>query len=353
MMTHATPSRGAAPAARVVIVSPALAPANNGNWQTARRWARLLAPHHPVRISGSWPDPGARDARGHWRDDVMLALHARRMAEPVAQWARERGSAGLGVVLTGTDLYRDIQHDAAARHSLDVAQRLVVLQELGLRELEPHWRAKAEVVLQSTTNRRTLSKTRRHLTAIMVGHLRGEKSPETLWQAAAQIDPGEGIRLLHVGRALEPELAQQAQAVAARCPHYRWLGECSHERTRRLIQQAHVLVHPSRMEGGAHVVMEAVCSGTPVLASAIGGNLGLLGEDYAGCFPVGDAAALVHGLRRLRLAQRAGDAPEVAEARRWALHLAAQCEARRPLFQPEAEAAALRALVRRLSGAEP
>ena len=34
---------------KIVIVSPALADANNGNWQTARRWKNLLAPH-AVRI---------------------------------------------------------------------------------------------------------------------------------------------------------------------------------------------------------------------------------------------------------------------------------------------------------------
>jgi hypothetical protein len=36
------------------------------------------------------------------------------------------------------------------------------------------------------------------------------------------------------------------------------------------------------MEGGAHVIMEAICSGVPVLASRIAGNIGMLGEDYAG-----------------------------------------------------------------------
>ena len=44
------------------------------------------------------------------------------------------------------------------------------------------------------------------------------------------------------------------------------------------------------MEGGAHVVIEAVRSGTPVLASRIDGNVGLLGADYRGYFAPGDAA---------------------------------------------------------------
>ena len=59
---------------------------------------------------------------------------------------------------------------------------------------------------------------------------------------------------------------------------YRWLGAQSHDRTLKRIQRAHVLVHASRMEGGAHVVIEALRSGTPVIASQIDGRkLGPLG----------------------------------------------------------------------------
>ncbi|MDP4623449.1 MAG: TIGR04348 family glycosyltransferase, partial [Hydrogenophaga sp.] len=94
----------------VVIVSPALADANNGNGQTARRWRGLLAPHR-VRIVQQWPDAQADG------DDVMLALHARRSADSVQAWHDRHGPRGLGVVLTGTDLYRDIAHDPQAQRS--------------------------------------------------------------------------------------------------------------------------------------------------------------------------------------------------------------------------------------------
>jgi glycosyltransferase involved in cell wall biosynthesis len=83
------------------------------------------------------------------------------------------------------------------------------------------------------------------------------------------------------------------------------------------------------MEGGAQVVMEAVCSGTPVLASRIDGNVGLLGADYAGYFEPGDAAGLAHLLRQTRASQ---GQPHGLLAR-----LAAQCAARAPLFAPAAE----------------
>jgi hypothetical protein len=69
-----------------------------------------------------------------------------------------------------------------------------------------------------------------------------------------------------------------------------------------------------------------------VLASAVAGNVGMLGADYAGYFPWGDAPALAELILRCR----SGDLLST---------LAAQCRARAPLFDPATERAALRRLV--------
>ena len=325
---------------RVLIISPALAGANNGNWQTAWRWSRLLHPVCEVSIAQSWNGEPF---------DVMLALHARRSADSIAQWARAKGvsadAPGLGVVLTGTDLYRDIQTDASAQASLAYAQRLVVLQECGPDALPTALRHKARVIFQSTPSRDTVVKTVQHLRAVMVGHLRDEKSPQTLFAAARLLQHHPGIFIDHIGEALDAELGAQAQACATECPHYRWLGGVPHEATRRHIQRAHVLILASRMEGGAHVVMEAVCSGTPVLASRIAGNVGMLGPDYAGYFEHGDAPGLVQLLVRCRADQ--------AQATGLYGQLQAQCAQRAPLFAPATEQAALIALVHDLLPSKP
>jgi len=318
---------------RVVIVSPALADANNGNWQTARRWQQMLAPQ-AVRIVREWPDAVASR-----HDQVLLALHARRSAASIASWAAARGATGLAVVLTGTDLYRDIQHDDAARQSLALAQRLVVLQELGPDALPAPLRPKVRVIFQSTTARQALSKSPRFLRAVMVGHLREEKSPHTLFEAARLLAGQPTLFIDHIGNGLDPALGVQARATAAACPNYRWLGGQTHEVTRRRIQRAHVLVHTSRMEGGAHVIMEAVRSGTPVIASHIAGNIGMLGKDYAGYFEWGDAAALA------ALLQRCHDTPGPLGL---LTELGAQCARRAPLFEPGAERSALLQLVQQL-----
>jgi len=292
----------------IVIVTPALADANNGNWQTARRWADMLSQAYRVRLAAGWD--GGDEA-------LMIALHARRSAASVTQWRALRPRAALVVVLTGTDLYRDIVHDANAQASMRSADRLVVLNELGGRSVPAALQAKVQVILQSCAARQTQSKT--------VRHLRAEKSPQTYFDAVRRLAHRGDILFDHVGAALEPELGVQARSLMSTCPHYRWLGPLPHESARRRIQAAHVVVHPSRMEGGAHVVIEAVRSGTPVLASRIDGNVGLLGELYEGYFPLDDDGALATLLQRLR------DDPAML------VRLQQQCEARAALFDPARE----------------
>lgn len=319
-------------AEKIVIVTPALADANNGNWQTAWRWRRFLSPLYPTRLVKAWPDAEADS------DTLMIALHARRSADAIAAWHARHSGERLAVVLTGTDLYRDIQTDAAAQHSLVLAGQLVVLQGLGQRMLPAAYHAKTRTIFQSATTRKPLRKSPQHLRALMVGHLREEKSPETLFAAARLLAGRTDIFIDHIGAALDPALAQKAQATAAACPHYRWLGGRPHEETRRRIQRAHLLIHPSRMEGGAHVIIEAAVSGTPVLASRIDGNVGMLGEDYAGYFEWNDAAHLADLLAQCRDAQ--GNLRH---------HLARQVAARARLFAPATEAAAVRQMVLALS----
>ncbi len=296
----------------------------------------MLAPAYRVRLAASWQGgETAGDAA------LMVALHARRSAPSVAAWRAAHPGRPLLLVLTGTDLYRDIQTDAAAQQSLALADALVVLNTLGARSLPDGLRAKCQVLLQSCPARQPLAKPQRHLRAVMVGHLRSEKDPQTYWHAAQRLAGRSDILLDHIGQPLDPVLGVQAAALAAAQPSYRWLGGLPHAATRRRIQQAHLLVHPSRMEGGAHVVIEALRSGTPVLASRIDGNLGLLGDDWPGLFEPGDPAALA------ALLQRARDDPAMLPA------LADRAAQRAPLFAPDAEAAALLALVASLLHAPP
>lgn len=312
--------------ALIHIVSPASARENNGNWQTASRWRRHLARDHRVTIGPGWQP-------GDPVPDLLIALHARRSAAALAAFTAAHPAHPSLLVLTGTDLYRDIHEDASAQASLAHATRLVVLQPRGLDELPAHVRAKAGVIYQSAP-RLAPARPRRGvpLDVAMVGHLRQEKDPQTFMEAARRIAT-PGVRLLHVGAALEPGLGRLAEATQRATPAYRWLGALPHTAARRRLRRCHAMVIASRMEGGANVIIEAVTSGVPVLASSISGNAGMLGDDYAGFFPPGDAQALAALVER-----SVRDAAFLARLRR-------QCAARAALFAPEAERARLLDLV--------
>jgi glycosyltransferase involved in cell wall biosynthesis len=175
----------------------------------------------------------------------------------------------------------------------------------------------------------------------MVGHLRDEKSPQTLFEAARLLVDHHDIHIDHIGHALDNALGEQARQTQGQCPNYQWLGGLDHETTRRHIQRAHLLVHCSRMEGGAHVVMEAVCSGTPVLASRIDGNVGMLGADYEGYFTLSNAAELAQLLQRCQQDVQGN----ISGATSLMARLQAQCDLRAPLFAPQAERTGLLSLL--------
>jgi len=218
----------------------------------------------------------------------MLALHARRSHPSIKAFSSDRP---LVVALTGTDVYRDIRESAEARESLELAHRLIVLQPMASRELEPRLRRKVCVVVQSSSTTLRHAPVRGRFRVCVIGHLRAEKDPLRALAALACL-PDEDIEVVHLGAPLDEVLAGEAEAGMAREPRYRWLGSVPHARALRWLASSHALVISSRMEGGANVVCEALRIGVPVLASRIPGNVGLLGAGYAGYFPLEDERAL-------------------------------------------------------------
>ena len=311
----------------VVIVSPALARENNGNWQTASRWAHFLRARYRVDITTEWTS-------AERPPDLLIALHARRAAPSLAAFTQAYPDRPSILVLTGTDLYRDIGTDRQAQVSLQIARALVLLQDAGMALLPAAHRSKARVIYQSAPQLAPYRHpaARRSFSISMVGHLREEKDPLTFIAAAALVADARA-RMVHIGGAIDPALGAAAEAAQAANPRYRWLGNLAHGATRQRLKRSHAMVIASRMEGGANVIIEAVTSGVPVLASDISGNRGMLGIDYEGFFPLGDALALA------RLIDRSlGDAAFYQRLR-------AQCAVRAALFTPSAEQAALLGLV--------
>lgn len=265
--------------------------------------------------------------------DLLIALHARRSHPSIERYRELRPQGPLAVMLTGTDLYRDLATSAEAARSLDLADRIVVLQEDAPRLLAARWRTKTEVIFQSAHGLRAKAKAKGRLDCVVVGHLRAEKDPRTLFAAVASLPRGLPIRVRHIGAPLDTTLGEEARALQAREPRYRFAGAQPHGLARVAMKAAHLLVHPSVVEGGANVVVESITAGTPVVASRISGNVGMLGRDYPGYFEPGDASGLASLLVKC------------LEDPAFLRDLRARCARRRAMFTPSNEARAVRRLV--------
>lgn len=314
---------------RIAVITPAGAHSRHGNRNTAARWARLLRElGHRVVVQTSWDDLAA---------DIMIALHARRSHESIKRYAARYPQRPLIVVLTGTDLYRDIQHDSSAQESMRLATRMVVLQEAGLSELAPAMRRKTRVVYQSTRPILPRAPLKSCFEVTVSGHLREEKDPFRTAAALAYLPSESRIRVSHLGGAMSPQMEHEARAWTGLQPRrYRWLGELAHGKALRILARSRLMVISSRMEGGANVVSEALAAGVPVLASKISGNIGMLGKNYAGYYPLENEKALA------KLLWRAESEPGFYH------HLQRQCAARSKLVRPRVEKRELNKLLAEL-----
>jgi putative glycosyltransferase (TIGR04348 family) len=254
----------------------------------------------------------------------MLALHARRSHSSI------RNFGGFRIVaLTGTDVYRDIHQSAEARESLELADRLIVLQPKAAEELPLRLHRKVRVVVQSSSTRLRHRPVGKAFRVCVIGHLREEKDPLRTLAALAFVPANLPLEVVHLGAALDHECIPRRKD-----PRYRWLGSVPHARALKWLASSHAMVISSRMEGGANVVSEAIRIGVPVLASRISGNVGLLGARYPGYFPVENERALG------RLIERA------ATDRVFYRNLKTDIRKLRPRVSPLSEARALLAVIR-------
>jgi putative glycosyltransferase (TIGR04348 family) len=313
---------------KISLITPAKKQSRNGNRTTANRWARMLREAgHRVLISD---DDDGKAA------DLMIAIHAWRSAAAIRRY-RERAPAGpLVVGLGGTDVNTFLESDPETTlRSMEMADALICLHDLIGEKLPARLRKKLHVVRQSAlplpAPRRPAT---RHFDVCVIGHLRDEKDPFRAALAARLLPPGSRVRVIHLGTAHTPEYAREARAEMAANPRYQWLGEVPGWRVRRELAKTRLMVISSNQEGGANVVSEAIVAGVPVIASEIDGNVGLLGRDYPGYYPVQDEAALA------RVLERAETEPAfLAVLERHGRKL-------QPLFRPAHEQAALKRIVK-------
>jgi putative glycosyltransferase (TIGR04348 family) len=328
---------------RILVVTPAPRGTRKGNRVTALRWAaHLRALGHRVALATSFdgaPFDGApRPARpstgsGRTEWDLLVALHARRSSPSVERWSRLRPGAPLVVGLTGTDLYDDLPASEEARRSLELAARLVVLQPTGIQALPSEVRHKARVIVQSARAAPPPPPATGVFPACLLAHLREVKDPFLGAAAVRRLPPRSRIRLVHLGAALDAGAAARARAETAANPRYAWLGDRHRAAALATLAASGLLLLSSRLEGGSNAVSEAVAAGVPILSTRVDGTVGLLGPEYPGYFPAGDAGALA------ALLLRAEEDPQFLAS------LRAGIASVRPLVDPARERESWRALL--------
>lgn len=316
----------------ICIVSPVAQRAHDGLSVTAERWRQWLEPVADVAVAPEWT--GASD-------DVLIALHAGGSADSVARFAHAHPTRPLAVVLTGSDVVRDLEHNPGALAALAHATHLIVRQPGALQRLGPAQQARARVIEPSAARRVMRNKARTRFDVAHAAPLATDSDPMTLFQAVQRLPQDSPVRLIHMGPAQDDTLADAARQTQEQRKQYQWLGDPPAYDMRRWIARARTVVHCDAVDGGALAVVDAVCSHVPVLASRIPVHEGLLGSDYEGLFEVGDDVTLAALLHRVST-----DEPFL---RRLARH----CEAQAPRFAPDQECAAVRGLLTDMLGEMP
>ena len=277
---------------KISLITPAKKHSKNGNRISALKWAKFLRnARHQVRVDIDYADEPA---------DLMIALHAWRSSVAIERYKKLNPQGPLVVALGGTDVNTFLKTDPETTlKSMEAADALVCLHELIGKELPKHLRKKLHVIRQSA---KPLSCPRkpstRYFDVCVVGHLRDEKDPMRAALASRLLPSKSRLRITHFGKAYNNVFADKAMAEMAKNPRYIWKGEVPAWRVRREYVRTQAMIISSNQEGGANVLSEAVTAGISVIASDIDGNIGLLGKDYKGIYPVRDEVALARVLWR-------------------------------------------------------
>ncbi len=264
---------------------------------------------------------------------VLIALHAYRSHSSMMQFHKKYPDRPIVLVLTGTDLYRDMSVHGEVLQSMEIADQLIVLQSSAIDSIPSHLRHKAQVIYQSVRVEIAKSMPGPDFQVIVIGHLREEKDPFCIARCLPLVPSDSNIRIQHLGMAMNEQMERAAKSCNENLERYQWIGEVSHLDALQMLAKSDLMVISSRMEGGAHVVSEAIALGIPVIASDIPGNRGLLGEDYLAYFPVGDEAALAG------LLYRSETVPDFYKA------LKKQIDIRKDLISPQRELQSIQKLM--------
>lgn len=136
---------------------------------------------------------------------------------------------------------------------------------------------------------------------LTVGILDSNKAVDVLLRAFAALAPqGLGPILEIGGKGPERDDLQKLARRLGIDDRVRFLGQLSREQVRRAMQRANAFVLPSRVETFGVVLIEAMATGLPVIASRAGGPQEIVRPEVGLLTKPGDVADLTRALAELR-----------------------------------------------------
>jgi glycosyltransferase involved in cell wall biosynthesis len=264
---------------------------------------------------------------GGKRRHLRLARDVRRAGQPDVVYAHFLVPTGLSAALFGraplvvTAHGRDVRNigaypgiRAATRHVVRKASSVIAVSDYLRRELEakiPDARGKTEVVdcgvdlsLFGPRAGSDAGPVQNGPVFVCVGSLIERKNVVRLADAFATLDEG---RLVFVGDGpLRPELEGR--------PNVEITGRVAHQEVPRYLAEATVLCQPSLIEPFGQALLEAMASGTSVVATRVGGPPEFVPPEAGVLVDPLDTEALADGMRRAAELPRPNPAAQAAGA---------------------------------------
>lgn len=278
----------------VLIVYPEKKNAVTGNFCSARQYKEILTLlGHNVTLSEKFESQ---------RAELLIAINAEKKNRDIVQFAEAYPDSRIVVILSGTDIYPEPSESSI--RSMRLADSIIALQNKGIKQVPGDMKEKVHVIIQSVAKDEPVSGeelVRKGFDVALVSNLRQVKDPFLAAKAARMMPQESELRILHAGFVLDPGLDEVARNESIINERYRWLGGLDFIEARELICSCNLLTITSKHEGAGRVVGEAIVNNVPVISTRVDGVTGVLGDDYEGLFPVGDASSLAMLFQRAEM----------------------------------------------------
>ncbi|OUM88096.1 MAG: hypothetical protein BAA01_13895 [Bacillus thermozeamaize] len=295
----------------ILMVLPARAPENGGNWVHARRLQKGLRQWGWEVVIKTLENVEERELA---TADLLHLFNAYRTGTPLMPVVRKKYREKRVIIsLTGTDINEYLHHPSTRAdtvQAMDWADRLVCITPAAQRRLAhqfPMWREKVTVIPPAVDlpvgsghlKRAELGWSDEELIFFLPAGLRSVKNPllavEPLGRLFAET---KNIRFCIAGPPMNGKILETLHLLARKNAWLTYLGTIPQSQIGNYYLLSDVVLNTSRSEGLSHALLEGMFFGKPVLASRVPGNQDLVRHGVDG-FLFSDAEEMYAYAKRL------------------------------------------------------